>query len=727
MAVCQITLYAPMYKPSTPWPLEADPFLALEEIDEPAALSWVAEQNLRTRLAFADSADYALLYRRLLDAYQSPDRIVAPSRFGSWAYDFWQDDVHPLGIWRRASWSAWLGGTPVWETVLDIDALSATDGQTWVVRNLSLLYPDGDRALVILSPAGADSCVVREFDLLARGFVADGFVIEQPGKHVIGWIDRQSVYVGRDNGGATLTRSGYPREARCWRRGTALTDAPVVFSGATADISAGASYDPLDRRHSAWRSTGFFDTESYWRDDRSVWHRYDVPTHVAVSYWNGWLLFNPRLPWLNDGATVPPGALLAIREADFLAGARKAFTLFEPTQVSAFVGLDRTKNWLIVSCLKNVVTQTALHRAYRDPQGAWQWQVRTMPSRAGVEASVSAIAHEIDDLAFVYLSDYLNPDALFIVDLADPAAEGPIEPAAEGAAWRELARLPAQFNAGDLAIEMRSAVAPDGVRIPYTVIGRKTTLQGAGCPAPCLLYGYGGFEIALTPNYAVGPGIGWLERGGIYVVANIRGGGEFGPAWHQAAQGDKRQVAFDDFIAVAEALIADGITAAAQLAIQGGSNGGLLVAACMIQRPALFGAVVCEVPLLDMARYHQLLAGASWIDEYGDPEQPNHARALAAYSPYHNVKGVQGGTSYPPVLFLTSTRDDRVHPGHARKMTAKMQQLGHEQTWYLENVDGGHAGAVDARQNASRHALIYSFLWRTVGQRQAPEAHFIAT
>ncbi|MGA9912027.1 MAG: prolyl oligopeptidase family serine peptidase [Paraburkholderia sp.] len=739
------------------WPLSPDPFLSLEALDDPDALAWVEAQNARTHAAWCSGAAFASLKQQLADAYLPRERPVIPDRWKDWAYDLWQDERNPKGIWRRTTWAAWRSGAPVWQNLLDFDALGAAEGTPWVCVELDILYPDGDRALITLSPGGSDALVVREFDIDAQRFVDDGFVIAKAGKHTASWIDRDTLYVGWDNGRKTLTRSGYPREVRRWTRGSALTDAPVVFKGAFGDIGVEAHYDPIEQRHTVVSSVDFFDSHTYYLDSAdgtadgantadvasaasaasaangangangaNAWRQYDVPSHVAVGGWQGWLLLEPRLDWDCKGVRYPGGALLAVREDAFLNGEHDVVPLFTPTSQTSACEWTHTRNHLIVSYLDDVQSKTSLWIPSQAADQAWHWHQRVFPSRDDVQADVSPIEPTLNDEVFVDTDDYLQPPAYWLTDLAhDDLSQ-----------WELLDRWPTQFDATPFAVTHGHAVSADGTRVPYTVIGPRVA-QHAGQgrttrtaqpmheqtheqtngqaheqaheqARPCLLNGYGGFAIPLLPSYLTGQGIGWLARGGVYVVAHIRGGGEFGTQWHTAAQGEHRQRAFDDFIAVAEALISTGVTSAAQLGIQGGSNGGLLVAACMVQRPELFGAVVCEVPLLDMSRYHLLHAGASWIDEYGDPDEPDEASVLAAYSPYHRVSA---DVAYPPVLFTTSTADDRVHPGHARKMAARMQSLGVERVWYRENTEGGHGGS-DELEQAAHDAMVFEFLWR---------------
>jgi prolyl oligopeptidase len=692
--------------PELAWTLSdgPDPFIGLEALDDPRAQAWVDAQNRRTEAAFGATPDARALAARLEAAYTSKDRIVTCSRYNDWAYNTWQDDAHPLGIVRRTPWSAWLAGTPDWETVLDVDSLDLNtrtnddsgDDTRWALADFDMLYPDYDRALVSLSPGGSDACVVREFDIASKSFVADGFSLPEVGKHDMSWIDHDTVYVGWDdsktNPRPALTTSGFPREARRWKRGTPLADAPVVFEGNRRDVSAGVDYDPIEKLHLASRAMTFYDTLNYWLDESAnEWRKYDLPSHAEIEHWNGWLFVTPRKYWNAGGRRHAPGALAVIRRDAFLAGSRQFTALFTPSERLVLAGIDFTKHWMIVSEMDDGMPRVSLLRPPANDGSGWQKREFALPE--GSQSYVDSIDGERDDTVLIHVEHFLMPPSLHHADLASDAP------------WQLLARLPAQFDASGLAAVRRHATAPDGERIPYWLIGRDVETSTAA--RPCLLYGYGGFEVALDPGYDATTGIAWLERGGLYAVANIRGGGEFGPAWHQAALRENRQIAFDDFIAVAQALIDSGVTTSRQLAIRGGSNGGLLTGACMVQRPELFGAVLSEVPLLDMARFHLLLQGASWIDEYGDPENADDLRFLMTYSPYQKVKA---GAAYPPVLFTSSASDDRVHPGHARKMAAKMQAQGHDDVWYQETGEGGHGAGVEPEAVARAEAAAYTFL-----------------
>jgi prolyl oligopeptidase len=686
-----------------------DPFIELEALDDARVDTWVNAQNARTTHAFGKTEETDALTKRLATAYTSQERIVSCSRYDDWGYNTWQDELNPLGIVRRTPWAAWLAGKPEWQIVLDVDALDLNqatgkeDAIRWALHDFDMLYPTWDRALVSLSPGGSDACMVREFDIESRTFVEDGFQIPDVGKHGISWIDRDTVYLGWDDSAHSkkpaLTTSGFPRQARKWKRGTPLADAPVVFEGKRRDVSAGVDYDPIEKLHLASRATTFFETLQYWLDEATgAWQQYDVPLHAELEHWNGWLFVTPREPYEVGAATYPGGSLLVIRRDAFLEGAREFTVLFTPSGRNVLADIDFTKHWLAVSQMDDGSPRVELRTPPDNLQGDWARRDFALP--AASQSYVDPIDSERDDTVLVHVEHFLTPPSLYFADLAEP-----------GKNWQLLARLPAQFDAAGLVAERRHASAPDGVEIPYWLIGREANVKGEKA-APSLLYGYGGFEVALDPHYDATTGMAWLESGGLLAIANIRGGGEFGPDWHRAAQREKRQVAFDDFIAVAEALIASGVTTPKQLAIRGGSNGGLLTGVVMIQRPELFGAVLSEVPLLDMARFHLLLQGASWIDEYGDPDDPRDLHFLMSYSPYQNVRAE---APYPSALFSSSATDDRVHPGHARKMAAKMQAQGHPDVWYLENRDGGHGAGVEAEAIARVEATVFTFLKRTIG------------
>ena len=683
-----------------------DPFLWLEEVTGERALAWVHARNAESLAQLTSQAEYAVIREQLLAVLNATDRIPQVSRRGPWFYNLWRDDAHPRGLWRRTSWAGYQKSTPDWDTVLDIDALAAAEGENWVWAGADTLDTAPHRCLVSLSRGGADAVVVREFDTSTKQFVADGFVLPEA-KSTLTWADADTLYVGTDVGPGSLTDSGYPRTLRRWRRGTPLTDAPIVFEGLATDVSVGVAVHltPGHERTLFSRSLDFYHQQHFLLQGETLLPL-DVPSDAAFSFWNhagsatDTLLIELRSNWMVGGLTHRRGSLLACDTVAYLAGERHFELLFSPTDTCSLAGYTTTREHLILNLLDNVASRLALWR--RRPDGSFAPRPIDAPfpgtlSVRGLRDPMDAT----DPLAEHYLlgyTDFLTPDSLFV---------GRTQ--ASSNALELLKARPALFNASGLRAEQRFARSADGTRVPYFVIGPRT-LHADG-RNPTLLYGYGGFEVSLNPWYSGAYGQAWFERGGTLVVANIRGGGEFGPAWHQAAVGPNKQRSYDDFIAVATALIDSGLTRPQHLGIMGGSNGGLLVGAALTQRPELFNAVVCQVPLLDMRRYHRLLAGASWMAEYGNPDLPEEWAHIARYSPYQNLSPDR---SYPEVLFTTSTRDDRVHPGHARKMAARMQALGHAVLYY-ENTEGGHGGAADNTQRAHLQALEFAYLWRQLG------------
>jgi prolyl oligopeptidase len=671
-----------------------DPHLWLEEVQGEAALAWVRERNARARRVLEAHPDFLTMRTHIRAVLDSHDRIPAVTRRGAWLYNFWQDVGNPRGLWRRTSLDEYRKDEPQWETLLDVDALGRDEGENWVWAGAVVLRPHDDRCLLKLSRGGADAVVVREFDLATRRFVAGGFMLPEA-KSDIGWLDRDTVLVGTDFGPGSMTDSGYPRVVKRWRRGEPLAQARTVFEGEAQDVSAWFSIDltPGYERTFVGRALDFYRTSmARWLGNGLV--AIDKPEDARMSFWREHLLIELRSDWRVGAATHPRGSLLVADAAAYEAGARELTRLFEPTPTRSLAGYTTTRTHVVLDILDNVASRL---EEWHVENGRWQRrEIRApFPGTIGVAALHDPMLAD-DALAENYwlsYSDFLTPDSLVL------AATG-------SDAQQTLKARSSFFDPTGMRVEQQFAVSQDGTRVPYFVV------WPAGARAdgknPTLLYGYGGFEVSQQPWYSGTFGTAWYERGGVLVVANIRGGGEFGPAWHQAAVLQHKQRSYDDFIAVAEDLIARGITSASHLGMQGGSNGGLLVGAVMLQRPELFNAVVCSVPLLDMRRYHKLLAGASWMAEYGDPDNPEQWAWIARYSPYQNVRADQ---KLPRVLFTTSTRDDRVHPGHARKMAARLLEQGHDLLYY-ENIEGGHGGAADNAQRADVLALEFSFLWQ---------------
>ncbi len=682
--------------PAAPAQDTTDTWRWLEDVTGERPLAWVAEQNARTVGALAQSADFKNLEARLLSIYDSRDRIPFVQKIGPWYYNFWQDAEHVRGLWRRTTMAEYRKAAPSWETVIDLDALGRTENENWVWHGSSCLPPKYERCVVSLSRGGADADIKREFDLAQKAFVPGGFALPEA-KGGVGWIDRDTVYVSTDFGPGSMTSSGYPRVVKLWRRGTPLESATLVYEGKESDVSVGAYRDhtPGFERDFVYRGITFYSSELFLRRAGQL-IKIDVPADANTSVHREWLLVELRTDWSVGGKTYPAGALLATRFHRFMAGDHQFDVLFTPSERTSLAGFSPTRNYLLVNELDNV-----RNRIYRleHRNGAWQRALLEGQPEFGT-IGASAVDSDESDEFFMTVTDFVTPSTLALGTVGRGTPE-------------RLKALPDLFDRRGLAITQHDARSADGTRIPYFQVSRRgVALDGMN---PTLLYGYGGFEVSMLPSYSAGVGASWLEKGGVYVVANIRGGGEFGPRWHQAALKGLRHNAYDDFIAVAEALVARRVTSTPRLGAMGGSNGGLLTGNMLTRRPDLFGAVVSQVPLLDMRRYHKLLAGASWMGEYGDPDKPEEWEFIRTFSPYHNVKP---GVTYPPTLIVTSTRDDRVHPGHARKMVALMQSMG-QNVQYYENTEGGHGGAANNKQAAFMAALAYTFLWNQLGTTRA--------
>lgn len=667
---------------------QADPYQWLEEVTSPRALAFVEEANARTRALLEARPEYAAVRAETLEVLDAKERIPYVVARGRWLYNFWRDAANPRGLWRRTTLDDYRGAQPTWEIVLDLDALAKAEHENWVWHGAKCLAPTYEKCVIELSRGGGDAIVVREFDPIAKTFVEGGFVVPEAKTDFV-WRDADSAYVGTDTGPGSLTTSGYARQVRLWKRGTPLATSPVVFEGEASDVSVHAWVDPTPgyAREGYMRALTFWESETLvLRDGKPV--RIDVPRDALTDTHHEWLLVTLRSDWDVAGKTYRAGSLLATNFDAFLAGARTFDVLFEPSPRVALQSHTTTRDALLLDVLDNVRGRVIEVRRDGD-----RWVRRTVATPGDGPTGVSAFDPYTSNAYWLTYHDFLTPDTLFLADVGSNARE-------------TLKRLPAFFDTTGMRTEQHEAHSKDGTRIPYFVVGQRKAIESGR--APTLLYGYGGFEVPEVPFYSGAWGRAWLARGGVFVLANIRGGGEFGPGWHQAALKEHRQRAYDDFAAVAEDVEKRGLTTARHLAIQGGSNGGLLVGAVMLQRPELFRAVVCQVPLLDMKRYSHLLAGASWIGEYGDPDQPEDWAYLSKYSPYQNVRQ---DAKLPTVLFTTSTRDDRVHPGHARKMYARMREQGHD-VYYFENTEGGHGGAADNAQRATLYAIEFSFLWQ---------------
>ena len=663
-----------------------DPFLWLEEIDSERALDWAREQNERSVEFLESHPLFEPIHERNLEILTADDRIAYPSLMGGQIYNFWRDAEHVRGIWRVTSREDFRNERPDWDTIIDVDALADAEDENWVWAGASCRYPDYDRCIIGLSIGGADAAVRREFDLETREFVDDGFVLPES-KSYISWRDRDSVFFGPAFEDEQMTTSEYPRQVYIWQRGTPRDEADLVFEAERDDVLVWGSrfWDGGTPWDMIVRLPTFFTREYHvLRDGQTV--RVAVPDDAEVAgIIGGQLLVELKSDWEVGGATHAQGALLAADMESVLAGEPDFELLFQPNERQAVNGVATTENTVIVSILDNVIGQFL--RFTRDDDG-WTREVLDVPDLGTL--SVVTTDDRSDAFYFNY-TGFLTPSQLYEADAAANTR-------------RQIRSEPERFDTSGMAVEQYFATSADGERIPYFVI--KPAGFEADGTSPTLLGAYGGFEVARTPFYSGTIGSAWLERGGVYVLANIRGGGEFGPRWHQAGLRENRQRVFDDLIAVAEDLIERDLTSPEHLGIQGGSNGGLLTGAVMVQRPELFNAVIIQVPLLDMKRYHKLLAGASWMAEYGNPDDPDDWAFMREYSPYQNLSA---DASYPKAFVTTSTRDDRVHPGHARKFVARMLEQEHDVLYY-ENIEGGHGGAANLKQSAYINALIYAYL-----------------
>ena len=670
-----------------------DPFLWLEEIESEEALDWAREQNERSVGFLQSHPLFESIQQRNLEILTADDRIAFPSLMGGQIFNFWRDAQHVRGIWRVTSRENYRNERPDWDVIIDVDALAEAEGENWVWAGANCLYPDYDRCIIGLSIGGADAAVRREFDMESRQFVEDGFVLPES-KSYISWRDRDSVFFGPAFSPEQMTTSEYARQVYIWRWGTPWEEAELVFEGERNDVLVWGSrfWDGDTPWDMIVRLPTFFTREYHvLRDGETT--RVDVPGDANIAgVIGGQLLVELRSNWTLGETTFAQGALLAADMEAVLAGEPRFELLFEPNERQAVNGVSTTENTVIVSILDNVIGQFV---RFTHGDDGWVRERLNIPGNGTLRVVTT---DDRSDAFFFNYTDFLTPSRLYEADaMADT--------------HRQIRSEPARFNKDGMRVEQHFATSADGERIPYFVV--KPAGFDADGRNPTLLAAYGGFEVARTPFYSGIIGSAWLERGGVYVLANIRGGGEFGPRWHQAGLRENRQRVFDDLIAVAEDLIERGITSPEHLGIQGGSNGGLLTGAVMVQRPELFNAVIIQVPLLDMKRYHLLLAGASWMAEYGNPDNPDDWAFLSQYSPYQNLSP---DAEYPKAFVTTSTRDDRVHPGHARKFVARMLEQGHDVLYY-ENIEGGHGGAANLQQSAFINALLYSYLHERLGSR----------
>ncbi len=665
---------------------QEDKYQWLEEVDGTKALEFVNAQNKVTFDKLSKEKDYQSIFDKSLEIYNSPERIAYPNIQGDYVYNFWKDKDHVRGIWRRCLLNNYINGKLDWETLLDIDDLSKKDNIKWVYKGASGLYPSYDRFLVQLSNGGGDAVITREFDVNKKQFIENGFFIEES-KGGASYVNENTLIVSSDFGEGTMTTSGYPKQVKLWKRGTLLNEAQLIYEGDSSDVGTwGVVLRDGSKGYTlVSQALTFFSSQSLvWADNKII--KLDLPEDCSLNaILDNQLVIQLKSDWEVNDKTYKTGTLLSLNFTELLKGEKQIQVIIEPDEFSSIAEVSNTKNKLLINLLTNVTGQLYI---YSFSNGKWNNQKVKAPEFG----TISIIAtNELSDQYFFDFKNFITPSTLYYADAGKNTFE----------AYKSL---PAFFDASKYEVKQFKAKSKDGTMVPYFMIAAKD-IKNDGTN-PTLVYAYGGFEVSSQPFYASTFGTSWLDKGGVFVLANIRGGGEFGPKWHQDGIKEKRQNVFDDLYAVTEDLIAQKITSPKHLGVMGGSNGGLLVGVAFTQRPDLYNAVVCQVPLLDMQRYNRLLAGASWMGEYGNPDVPEEWEYLKKYSPYHNLKE---GMNYPEVFFYTSTRDDRVHPGHARKMVAKMNDMGYR-TYYYENTEGGHAGSSTNEQFAKASALTFSYL-----------------
>ena len=725
---------------SAPEPVDENVWL--EDIYGEEQLAWVREQNSRTE-DLLEGSDYAELEAGILEVLDSTDRIAMVGKRGDWYYNFWKDRQNPKGLWRRTTWESYCTDSPEWDILLDVDALAEAEGQEWVFHGATFLRPAAGEpyrlALLALSPDGGDANRYREFDVEARGFVdpAQGGFDLPTAKGNVSWLDADTLLVASTADGLPKTASSYARTAVTLKRGESLAAAPRLFEVPEDHMMAMAAHDstPGFERTFAVDYIDFYNRTNFVLRDES-WIEIDVPTDVNVSAHREWLLFRPQQDWVLEGTTHPSGSLLAARFEDYLAGSRDLTVLFTPDAHTSLQSWSWTRDFLLLNLLKDVSAEIRVLDPSR-PSGAQGGWAATLLDACTPLHDVNAYAVDDEDEGpadggagddfWLIATGFTTPTTLMRGTLERDSALASGSAGTSGVVSRHavVKSSPSFFADGDYDVEQHFAVSDDGTRVPYfQVAPRGLALDGQN---PTQLSGYGGFEVSRTPAYSGTVGRAWLERrttlsdgndgkaphsrGGVYVVANIRGGGEYGPAWHRAALKENRHKAYQDFAAVARDLISRGVTSPRRLGCVGGSNGGLLVGNMLTRYPELFRAVSCGVPLLDMRRYTKLSAGHSWIAEYGDPDVPEQWEYIKTFSPYHLLKDA---VEYPETFIWTATSDDRVGPVQARKMAARMLAMGIPNVWFHEALEGGHAGASDNRQAAALQARSQHFLWKAL-------------
>jgi len=682
---------------------EQDPYIWLEQARSPEALEWVAKENERTLAAFEADPRYQQLKAEALAIFDSEDRIPFVSIRPDGLYNFWQDKANPKGLLRRTTLESYRTDKPVWETILDVDALAKAEGNEWVYQGSTCLPPALTKCMIALSDGGEDATIMREFDTASKQFVASGFVLDAKSQGGIEWIDADTLLVGRSFGEGTLTESEYPFTSRVWKRGTRIEDAPEIYRGEAKDVWAGASL-LRDNKGTIHARTAFrgisFHERLYYVEKDGKWLQLDIPEKAGLfGIVDGHLLISTDVDWAVDGQTFPADSLIAVDLEEWKAnpnGAKKTL-VWAPGERQTKQGGAVTGNALFVTLLDNVVGKVLQFNYEGGPNGgAWVSKPVALPDKATL--GIAASSDETDQIMYT-VTGFLEPTTLYYTDGSAPPAV--------------LKTSPAYFAPEGMEVEQHEATSKDGTKIPYFIVKPKgMKLDGT---AATLLTGYGGFQVPRLPGYLGSTGKLWVENGGAYVLANLRGGGEFGPNWHQTAIRENKQRTWDDFIAVGEDLVKRGFTSPQHLGIQGGSQGGLLVGTAFTQRPDLFGGAIVQIPLFDMLRYHLIGRGASWIGEYGDPRIPEQRAWIEGYSPYQKIVA---GVDYPSPFLWASTADDRTHPAHARKAAAKLKELG-QPYYYFEDTTGGHSGGVDNDQRAKLQALQFIYLMQRLMDERA--------
>ncbi len=672
---------------------ETDPYLWLEEIESDRALEKVRGWNSLAQKELESDPRYKGIESDIRKILLAKDRIPTGTFFGGYLYNFWQDEKNVRGLWRRTTLSEYKKASPKWEVIIDVDDLAKKENENWVWKRADCRAPEYDRCLVHLSRGGKDAVVVKEFDLKTKTFVENGFQLPEA-KSSIDWIDKDTVFVGTDFGPGSMTKAGYTRQTRIWKRGQPLEETKVLYEGSEDDVWIGgySMKTPVGNYSVVERGISFNTHEEFLVDEKGDLKKLPIPLDFIIK-----TVFQHRLIGilrsdLQSGTRLlKTGSIVAYDLRDFNAA---PVLIMEPGERDSIESVVSAKDHVFIQMYSNV--KGRLLRASLSQNGEWKIETVKTPDNGDLEISSS---DPFSDTLIVNFSSFLVPSSIYsVVDKAGALPK-----------LDKLKSAPARFNAKGLIVEQYETASRDGVMIPYFII-RPKNLKFDG-KAPTLLYGYGGFKVSETPFYLNATGKVFSEKGGVFVLANIRGGGEFGPKWHQAALQKNRQKAFDDFIAIAEDLIRRKVTSPQHLGIKGGSNGGLLVGSVFVQRPDLYNAVVCQVPLLDMLRYHKLLAGFSWVDEYGNPDDPSMAEYIKTYSPYQNVIPDK---KYPRIFIMTSTKDDRVHPGHARKMAARLEEYKHPFLYY-ENIEGGHGAAANIEQRIHFSSLEWTYLWKQLG------------